>query len=101
LISQYVQKRKEKVGPCTINRELAFLSAAFNKAIKLWGWCRDNPVSRVPRQKEKKRVKYFSDQDFEKISHHLVDWVRSIVLLGKSTGLRRAIWFVCVGIRSI
>ena len=88
LITQYLLKRKKKVGPSSINRELAFLSASFNKAYKLWGWCRENPVSKIKREKEKKRVKYFSDEEFSRIFSLLADWVKPIVLLAKNTGLR-------------
>jgi integrase len=88
LITQYLLKRKKKVGPSSINRELAFFSASFNKAYKLWGWCRENPVSKIKREKEKKRVKYFSDEEFSKIFALLADWVKPIVLLAKNTGLR-------------
>lgn len=90
LISKYVQKRKKEVGPSSINRELSFLSAAFNKAIRLWGWHKDNPVSCVPREKEIKRVEYFTDEEFAKIYENLPDWVKPIVILAKNTGLRLA-----------
>lgn len=90
LISQYVLKRKKKVGPSSINRELAFLSASFNKAFKLWGWCRGNPVGMIKREKERKRVKYFSEDEFSKIFECLTEWVRPLVLLAKNTGLRKS-----------
>ena len=90
LITQYVLKRKKKVGPCSINRELAFLSVSFNKAYKLWGWCRENPVSKIKREKEPKRVKYFSEIEFSKIYNLLTEWVRPLVLLAKNTGLRKS-----------
>jgi len=89
-ISRYLLKRKKKVGSCSINRELSFMSAAFNQAIKVWDWCRDNPVSRIKREKEKKRVKYFSEKEFSKIYEKLVDWVKPIVMLAKNTGLRKS-----------
>ena len=88
LISRYVVQRKKVVAPGTVNRELAFLSASFNQAMKIWGWCKDNPVSRIKREKERKRVKYFSDHEFSEIFRRLPNWVKPIVLLGKNTGLR-------------
>lgn len=65
------------------------MSAAYTEAIKVWGWCRFNPVSCVKREKEKKRVKFFPDDEFEKIYEELADWVQPIVLVAKYTGLRR------------
>ena len=88
LLFRYVTHRRKKVVPGTINRELAFLSSTFNQAIKVWGWCQNNPVSRIKREKEHKRVKYFPDNEFAEIFNRLVDWVRPIVLLGKNSGLR-------------
>jgi integrase len=87
-VSQYVVQRKKVVAPGTVNRELAFLSATFNQALKIWNWCQDNPVSRIKREKEHKRVKYFSDNEFSEIFRRLPGWVQPIVLLGKNTGLR-------------
>ncbi len=77
-------------GKRTINRELGLLSAVFNQAIKVWRYCNFNPVSCVKREKENKRVKFFTDEDFGKIFDHLSDWVQPLVLLAKNTGLRRA-----------
>ena len=88
LISKYIQKRKAEVGPSSINRELSFLSAAFNKAVRLWDWHKDNPASRVSREKEVKRVEYFTGDEFSKIYKNLPDWVKPIVILTKNTGLR-------------
>jgi site-specific recombinase XerD len=88
LVSQYMFQRRKSVKAGTVNRELAFLSTTFNQAIKVWGWCRDNPVSRVKREKEQKRVKYFPDKEFVEIFTLLPEWVKPIVLLGKNTGLR-------------
>lgn len=88
LVTQYKLERKKTVGPCSVNRELSLLSAAFNQAIRIWGWCKYNPVSAVPRDKEPKRVRYFSEKEFQEIYDLLPDWVKPIVLLAKNTGLR-------------
>lgn len=89
LISKKKHQWKSRVGGRTINRRLSFLSAAFTEAIKVWGWCKFNPVSCIKREKENKRVKFFPDDEFEKIFEELVDWVKPIVLVAKNTGLRR------------
>ncbi|MBT5375488.1 MAG: tyrosine-type recombinase/integrase [Nitrospinaceae bacterium] len=89
LISKKKHQWKSKIGGRTINRRLSFISAAFTQAIKVWGWCRFNPVSCIKREKENKRVKYFPDDEFEEIFEELADWVKPIVLVAKNTGLRR------------
>ena len=83
-------QQPEGFGNRTINRELNFLSATFNQAIKVWGWCSFNPVSAVKREKEKKHIRYFSEVVFQKILTFLVDWVRPLVIFARNTGLRRA-----------
>ena len=53
LISRYKVLRKEQgAKPATVNRELAMLSKAFNLAVKEWEWLNENPVSKVPYEKE-------------------------------------------------
>lgn len=84
------EEKGRHFGKRTINRELGLLSAMLNQAIKVWRWCSFNPVSSVKREKENKRVKYFTPEVFAQIFDCLPDWVRPIVLLAKYTGLRRA-----------
>ncbi len=87
-ITRHVLKRRKKVGPYAVNRELAFFSAAYTKAWKLWGWANENPVTKVKREKERKRVKFFSPEEFAEIFQHLAEWIQPLVLLAKNTGLR-------------
>ena len=52
-ISRYkVLRNDEGVSPATINRELAMLSKAFSLAVKEWEWLKENPVSKVQKEKE-------------------------------------------------
>jgi integrase len=90
-ISEYkMKRRKNGVGPASINRELAVLKNAFNKALKEWGWVRENPVTRVSMEKEPSgRVRYLTDEEFEKLLNACPEWLRPIVLTARHTGLRR------------
>ncbi len=91
LVNEYkVKRRKDGVGPASINRELAVLKNAFNKAIKEWGWLKDNPMARVAMEKEPQgRVRYLTDEEFEKLLKACPGWLKPIVLTARHTGLRR------------
>lgn len=89
LASKVAAWRKVK-GNRTINRKLALLSSSFDKGMKIWAWCDNNPVKDIPREKEVKRVVFFPDKDFEKIFKALPTWLKPIILIAKNTGLRLA-----------
>jgi integrase len=91
LITQYkIKRRKDGVGPASINRELAVLKSAFNLALKQWEWVRENPVTRISMEKEPQgRVRYLTDEEFEKLLEACPEWLRPIVLTARHTGLRR------------
>ncbi len=85
-----MKRRKDGVGPATVNRELATLKNSFNKALKEWGWVRENPVTRISMEKEPPgRVRYLTDEEFEKLLEARPEWLRPIVLTARHTGLRR------------
>jgi integrase len=65
LISEYkAKRRKDGVKPATINRELAAMKKAFNLALKEWQWVAENPVMRVPMERENnKRDRWLKDDE--------------------------------------
>jgi integrase len=91
LINDYkVKRRGDGVGPASINRELAVLKNAFNKALKEWGWLRENPVTRIPMEKEPKgRVRYLTDEEFQNLNNACAEWLKPIVLVARHTGMRK------------
>ncbi len=90
LISEYKVLRKNKgIKPATINRELAMLSKAFNLAVKEWEWIRDNPVSRVPKEKENnERDRWLNAEDEKRLLENSSSWLKEIIIFSLHTGLR-------------
>ncbi|OHB72360.1 MAG: hypothetical protein A2W17_00640 [Planctomycetes bacterium RBG_16_41_13] len=91
LISEYKVLRKNKgIKPATINRELAMLSKAFNLAVKEWEWIRDNPVSRVPKEKENnERDRWLNAEDEKRLLENSLSWLKDIIIFDLNTGLRQ------------
>jgi len=90
-ISKYKVLRKgEGAMPATTNRELAMLSKAFNLAVNEWEWLKDNPVSRVPKEKENnKRDRWLTQDDECRLIKHCPAWLSDIVVFALNTGLRQ------------
>ena len=91
MINEYkIKRRNDGVGPASINRELAMVKNAFNKAVKEWGWVRDNPVTRISMEKEPPgRVRYLTTKSLKSFLNACPEWLRSIVLTARHTGLRK------------
>jgi integrase len=88
LVKQYKIRGEEK--KIATNRELSVLRAAFNIAIKEWEWLKDNPVNKIKPWKEPPgRVRYLSDEEFDKLLNECRDWLKSIVTVARHTGLRK------------
>ena len=52
MVSRYKVLRNGKgAAPSSVNKELFMLSKAFNIAAKEWEWLKENPVSKVPKEK--------------------------------------------------
>jgi integrase len=90
-ISKYKMLRiDDGAAPATINRELAMLSKAFSLAVKEWEWLKDNPVSKVPREKEdNERDRWLTVDEEVSLLENSPDWLRDIILFNLHTGLRQ------------
>ncbi len=90
-ISRYkVTRREEGAKPATINRELAMLSKAFNLAVREWEWIHENPVSKVPKEKENnKRDRWLKHEEERRILELSPEYLREIIIFALNTGLRQ------------
>ena len=90
-ISKYKMLRNDDgAAPATINRELAMLSKAFSLAVKEWEWLKDNPVSKVPREKEdNERDRWLTVDEEQSLLENSPEWLRDIILFNLHTGLRQ------------
>lgn len=90
-ISEYkVLRYREEAKPATINRELAMLSKAFSLAFKEWEWIKENPVSKVPKEKENnERDRWLTDEQERRLLKNAPQWLREIIVFDLHTGLRK------------
>lgn len=91
LISGYKTKRiDEGASPRTVNYELAAMSHAFNLAIKEWEWCKDNPVSKVSREKINNFIeRWVTDEEEEALLKVSRKWLQELIIFAINTGLRQ------------
>ncbi len=90
MISRYKVLRKEEGSAnASINRELSMLSAAYNVAIKEWQWLKENPVSRVSKEKERKRDRWLMGDEEERLLVNSPEWLCEIICFALNTGLRQ------------
>ncbi len=89
LIEKHKQVRKEAGAPVRANRELAVLKTLFNRS-REWGFFEgENPVCPVKFFKEpKQRLRFLEYAEEDKLLQESADHLRSIIVLGTSTGLR-------------
>ncbi|HHT9137233.1 MAG TPA: tyrosine-type recombinase/integrase [Candidatus Wunengus sp. YC60] len=89
-ISEYkVLRKSEGAKPATINRELAMLSKAFNLAFKEWEWIKENPVSKVPKEKEdNEKDRWLTGEEEKKLLENSPQWLKDIIVFNLHTGLR-------------
>jgi len=90
VINQYKTKRRnERLGPASINRELATMKKAFNLAIREWEWVKDNPVSKVSMEEENNaRDRWLSEEEEMRLMEVCPAWLRELVVFALNTGMR-------------
>lgn len=85
---------KRFISGSTINRERAFISSLFQKAVE-WGYVEHNPVRGTKGFAENKRDRYIEDKEFEAIKEvarqevkaaHLADIMEVLYLTGQRSG---------------
>ena len=92
LISDYKTKRRDEgAAPKTVNNELMLMNHAFNLAIKEWEWIKENPVSKVSKEKFNNLIeRWMTYEEEENLLRHSIEWLRPILILGIETGLRQS-----------
>ncbi|MDO8141428.1 MAG: site-specific integrase [Candidatus Brocadiales bacterium] len=91
MISSYKAKRYgDGVKPASVNRELSMLSKAFNLACKEWEWVKENPVSKVSKDKENnERDRWLTDDEEKRLLENSPQWLKEIIIFDLNTGLRQ------------
>lgn len=90
MIEKYKATRLGKVGPATINRELACLKHMYTKAIE-WDYLKINPVKKVKLLKEPPgRLRYLNPDEVEALVDACQDHLRPIVITALNTGMRKS-----------
>jgi len=91
IVTKYkLYRRDNGASPSTVNRELYMLSKAFNLAVKEWEWLKDNPVSRVQKERESNEVdRWLTEDEERRLLGDCPEWLRKIIVFALNTGLRQ------------
>ncbi len=92
LLSNYKTKRvNQGTLPATINHELQLLNHAFNIAIREWEWIKENPVSKIKRERVNNlRDRWLTLEEEERLLEASPEWLRDIITFAIYTGLRKS-----------
>lgn len=85
-----VLRKNAGAKAASINRELAMLSKGFNLGVKEWEWIKENPVSKVPKEKENnERDRWLTEDEEKRLLENSPQWLRDIIVFALHTGLRQ------------
>ena len=88
-IEKYKRKRREKVSPATVNRELSGLRNIYNRAIE-WGMAAKNPVKLVKFfWEDEGRLRFLEKEEIKRLYSACPDYLKPIVALAVATGMRK------------
>ena len=83
------EKKKKKLAPATINKEVMCLRTMYNKAIQ-WGRLKENPTKTVQMFKVNNQlVRFLTQPEVESLLAVCRPYMRDIVTFAINTGLRR------------
>ncbi|HYH21723.1 MAG TPA: site-specific integrase [Azospirillum sp.] len=90
-LAEYVSARKrERVKPATIRRNLACLSSILSQAVN-WDWLPYNPVRAFDKRtvrESKARIRYLTPEEYERLLKAAADYLRPMITLAVHTGMR-------------
>ncbi len=89
LVEKYKAKRKKKVKPATVNRELWTLKNILKKAVE-WGKLKSNPIENVkPLKVQNVRLRFLMGEEISRLIEACAPHLKPIVIVALNTGMRR------------
>jgi integrase len=90
LIEKYKAARRKRVGPATVNKELACFKTMFSKAV-VWGMSTSNPIKKVSMFREPPgRVRFLSQEEIDRLLFEAADHLKPIIIVALYTGMRKS-----------
>ncbi|MHC4621322.1 MAG: tyrosine-type recombinase/integrase [Planctomycetota bacterium] len=88
-IERYKARRRQRVEPATVNRDLAVVRHLFNMASK-WGYKVDNPMDAVkPFKVDQAAIRVLTDEEERALYAAAAEHLRPVLVVALNTGLRR------------
>jgi integrase len=88
-LERYKNKRRDKVKPATVNRELTCIKHMLTKALD-WKLVKENPFKSVKLFKEPPgRIRYLTEDEIKTLLDCCANHVKPIVILALNTGMRK------------